>query len=148
MPSIEVSIRVEGPLPAEEATELADLGLRARTDEVVLEGTVTDQAALIGVLERLRRAGLRLREVSSTAPSPASDDVAFVTVAGRAADLVRVVLGDVPVTEDEATTTAEVAPACTDVLFAVIERLSGLGLDLRAVHVGRSASPRPVRGDP
>lgn len=146
MPSIEVSIRVEGTLPAEEATELTDVGLRARRDEVVLEGTVTDQEALIGVLERLRRAGLQLREVTSMPPSPPSD-VAFVTVAGRAADLVRVVLGDVPVTENEATTTAEVAPVCTDVLFAAIERLSGLGLDLREVRVGRSASPRPVRGD-
>ena len=146
MPSIEVSIRVEGTLPAEEATELTDVGLRARRDEVVLEGTVTDQAALIGVLERLRRAGLRLRSVSPTAPD--ADDVAVITIAGRVADLVRAVLGDVPVTEDDATTTAEVAPACTDDLFVVIERLSGLGLDLRAVRVGRSASPRPVRGVP
>ncbi|MCA1781228.1 MAG: hypothetical protein LC679_03370, partial [Intrasporangiaceae bacterium] len=60
MTSIDICIYAEGSLPAEEVIELADLGLHWRPDQVVLDGTVADQAALIGVLERLRRAGMRI----------------------------------------------------------------------------------------
>lgn len=145
MPSIEVSICAEGSLPPEEIVELADLGVHSRVDQVVLDGTVTDQAALIGVLERLRRAGLRIRDVAPAARTLDDDDdgVAFIAVAGQVGDLVRAVLDIAVVTEQPTTTTAEMVLSSADDLFDAIERLGGLGLELRSVHVGRSADPPP-----
>lgn len=143
MPPIEISICAEGSLPTEEISELADIGIHGRTDQVVLEGTVHDQAALVGVLERLRRAGLHIREVAPAAEAARGVEVARIAVGGRVGDIVRAVLGDAPVTEGDDMTTAEVVLSSADVLFDVIERLGGLGLELRSVHVGRSASPGP-----
>lgn len=154
MPSIEVCICAEGTLPAEEVLELADLGIHTHVDHVVLDGTVVDQAALMGVLELLRRSGMRIRDVAPAASDRDShrrddrDDthVASLSVVGRAGDLLRAVLGDAVVTEQSTTTTAEVVLSRADDLFDVLGRLGALGLEVRSVHVGRSADPSPGDG--
>jgi hypothetical protein len=143
LPPIDVCIYAEGVLPADEVSELADLGIHSHVDHVVLDGTVVDQAALIGVLERLRRAGLRIRDVAPAARDDDAEQVAFLSFAGRAGDLLRAVLDDAVVTEDETTTTAEVVLSRADDLFDMLGRLGALGLELRAVHVGRSSDPLP-----
>ena len=111
--------------------------LQARRRDGVLE------LARDRVLERLRRAGLHIREVAPAAEAARGVEVARIAVGGRVGDIVRAVLGDAPVTEGDDMTTAEVVLSSADVLFDVIERLGGLGLELRSVHVGRSASPGP-----
>jgi hypothetical protein len=143
LPPIDVCIYAEGVLPADEVSELADLGIHSHVDHVVLDGTVVDQAALIGVLERLRRAGLQIRDVAPAARDEDGEQVAFLSFAGRAGDLLRAVLDDAVVTEDETTTTAEVVLSRADDLFDMLGRLGALGLELRAVHVGRSSDPLP-----
>lgn len=146
MPPIDICIYAEGVLPADEVSELADLGIHSHVDHVVLDGTVVDQAALIGVLERLRRAGLRIRDVAPAAKDEDADQVALLSFAGRAGELLRAVLEEAVVTEDETTTTAEVVLSRADDLFDMLGRLGALGLELRAVHVGRSSDPHPGDG--
>ncbi|MFN2319182.1 MAG: hypothetical protein ABR500_05820 [Dermatophilaceae bacterium] len=141
MTSIDICIYAEGSLPAEEVIELADLGLHWRPDQVVLDGTVADQAALIGVLERLRRAGMRIREVSSASSGEDDRHLALIAVVGQVGDLVRAVLVDAVVTEQPTTTTAEVVLSRDDDLFDAIRRLGELSLELCAVQVVRSADP-------
>ncbi|MFK5635839.1 hypothetical protein [Ornithinimicrobium sp. LYQ103] len=148
MPPIEVSIFAEGSLPPEEIVELADLGVHSRADQVVLDGTVTDQAALIGVLERLRRADLRIRDVWPAARPCGDKDAAHIVVTGRVGGLVRSVLDIGVVTEQPTMTTVVLALSSADDLFDAIERLGGLGLELRSVHVGRPAVLPPDDGDP
>lgn len=146
MPSIDVCIHAEGSLPAAEIRELADLGIHSHVDHIVLDGTVVDQAALMGVLERLRRAGLHIRDVSPAAHDAETDHVLFLTVVGHAGSLLNAVLDDAVVTEQATTTTAEVALIRDDDLFDLLGRLAALGLELRSVHVGRSAEPPPGDG--
>ena len=148
MASIEVCIHAEGSLSPEELTELADLGIRRLVDHVVLDGTVADQAALIGVLERLRRAGLRIRDVSPGAGGETDERVASLTVVGRVGGLLRALLTDSVVSEHLRTTSVEVVLRRPDDLFDILRRLGSLGLELRSVHVGRSADPSPGEDPP
>lgn len=145
---IEVCICAEGTLAREELAELADLGVASRGEQVLLDGTVADQAALLGALELLRRAGLRIRDVEAGSRDDADDRVVTLAVSGRAGSLLRAVLEDAVILEDEATTTATLRLGASDDLFDVLSRLGALGLDLRAVHVGRSADPPPGGGHP
>lgn len=146
MPPIEVSICAEGSLPPEELAELADLGVHSRVDQVVLDGTVADQAALIGVLERLRRAGLRIRDVSPGSSVENDDHVTTLAIVGQVGALLRAILTDSVVSEHSTTTTAEVILNRPDDLFDVLGRLGSLGLELRSVHVGRSSDSSPGGG--
>ena len=159
MPSIEVCICAEGSLPAEAILELADLGIHTHVDHVVLDGAVVDQAALMGVLELLRRSGLRVRDVSPAETGragrrdvhPCDDDglddhLVSLSIVGRTGDLLRAVLDGAVVTEQPTTTTAEVVLSRADDLFEVLGRLGALGLELRSVHVGRSVEPHPGDG--
>lgn len=148
MPSIDVCIHAEGSLPAAEIRELADLGIHRHVDHVVLDGTVVDQEALMGVLERLRRAGLHIRDVAPAVRGRDEGHVASLSIVGHAADLLRAVLPDAVVTEQATTTTAEVVLNRDDDLFDLLGRLGALGLELRSVHVGRSAEPVPGDGNP
>lgn len=145
MSPIDVCICAEGSLPADEISELADLGLRSHVEHVVLDGTVVDQAALIGVLERLRRAGLRIHEMTPgrrQSPDRAGQR-AVVSVVGLVGEMLSAALDKAEVTEEPATTTAEVPVSCTDDLFNLLHRLEALGLDLRALHLDRSAVGLP-----
>jgi hypothetical protein len=82
-------IRVSGPLPADAVTEFADVDVVTTTDvTTVLSGDLADQAALLGLLARLRAFGLTVVEVrrmlrptdadadTDTEPGAAPDDAA------------------------------------------------------------------------
>jgi hypothetical protein len=149
VPAIEVRICADGCLPPAEVAELKGLGIDRAVEQVVLDGCVVDQAALMGVLERLRRAGLTIRDVApretdgvGTHADDADDaadaevgEVAEVAVLGRVGEIVRSVLPFATVTEGAATTTIEIAVASSDGVFDVLHRLEALALELREVHV-------------
>jgi hypothetical protein len=146
VPAIEVRICADGCLPPSEVAELEGLGIDRAVEQVVLDGCVVDQAALMGVLERLRRAGLTIRDVAPREPDAGgthADDaadtevgeVAEVAVLGRVGEIVRSVLPFATVTEGAATTTIEIALASSDEVFDVLHRLEALALELREVHV-------------
>jgi hypothetical protein len=63
MAEISVEVRVSGLLPEDALEELGDLSVTTTTATTVLAGTVTDQAALLGLLARLRAQGLTVTEV-------------------------------------------------------------------------------------
>jgi hypothetical protein len=152
MPSIEVRIRAEGALRDTDLQELA--GFRAVPDAggVVLRGAVVDQAALMGVLCRLRRAGLSVRDVDKVpAPSAVAKEqpvrhrnapgaVARIAIVGNVADLLEGAFGSVSVMEEPATTTIEIGVRDTAELYAVLDRLETLALELHELHV----RPGPV----
>lgn len=138
MPGIDVIICAEGNLPEDEARELTDLGLRSHVDHVVLDGTVVDQAALLGVLERLHRAGMTIREVGPSERRPDCARHARLAVVGAVGDLLRDVLAEAVVTEEPATTTAEIGLTSDDDVFDLLQRIESLGLEIRALRIGRS----------
>lgn len=66
-------IGVAGSLPPEVAEELENLRVVSQSTETVLQGPVVDQAALIGIRNRLQGLGIELREVRQLASGlPAS----------------------------------------------------------------------------
>ena len=138
MPGIDVCICAEGNLPEEEARELEDLGMSSHVDHVVLDGTVVDQAALLGVLERLRRAGLTIREVGPTGRHPDRVRHARLSVVGHVAELLSGSLEDAVMVEEPATTTVEIGLAGDDEVFELLRRVESLGLDIRSLHIGPS----------
>lgn len=139
MTGIDVRICAEGSLPEDEVDELADLGMLSHVDHVVLEGAVADQAALMGVLERLRRAGMTIRDVGPAGRRAECPRHARISVAGQVGDLLGSVLDGAFVTEEPATTTAEVRLTSDDEVFDLLRRIEALGLDIRALRIGRSA---------
>jgi hypothetical protein len=144
MSPIEVSICAQGSLPPQEVEELAALGLRERADQVQLHGYVADQAALVGVLERLRRAGMQIRHLSPGGSASGGTERAHIGVAGNVGALLRTVLDDAVVSEADAMTTVTVALTDPDELFEVIRRLGDLGLQLHRVHVGEGLAGQPL----
>lgn len=142
MASIRVCIHAEGSLPPAELSELADLGIHRHVDHLVLDGTVADQAALIGVLERLRRAGLRIRDVLP-APSESDDLMASLAIVGQVGGLLRALFTDAVVIERSRTTSVDLPLRRADDLFDALSRFGALGLELQSIHVRRSADPFP-----
>lgn len=67
---IDFEIRVAGEVPAQVLADLTDAHFVRRGVETVLHGPVQDQAALIGIINRLQLLGVELREVRQVA-SPA-----------------------------------------------------------------------------
>jgi hypothetical protein len=63
MAGLQVEIRIVGAVPAELLEELAGVEVIRQTMETVLQGSLTDQAALIGIINRLQGLGVELREV-------------------------------------------------------------------------------------
>ena len=140
MTGIDVCICAEGNLPEDEVHELTDLGMRSHVDHVILEGAVADQAALMGVLERLRRAGMAIREVGPAGRRAECPRHARLSVVGQVGDLLSSVLDGALVTEEPATTTAEVDLTSDDDVFELLQRIEALGLDIRALRIDRSAA--------
>ncbi|KAB7745247.1 hypothetical protein GA707_04680 [Nostocoides sp. F2B08] len=138
MTGIDVCIWAEGNLPEGEEQEIADLGMRSHVDHVVLEGAVADQAALMGVLERLHRAGMTIREFGPAGHRPEYPRHARLSVVGQVGDLLGTVLHGALVTEEPATTTAEIDLTSDDDVFDLLRRIETLGLDIRALRIGRS----------
>lgn len=69
MVDIGVEVRISGVLPAEALEELGDLSVATTAASTVLTGSVTDQAALLGLVARLRAYGLQVTEVRRV-PAP------------------------------------------------------------------------------
>ena len=63
MAAVEFEIRVAGRLPADVLEELEDVRVITQDVETVMRGPVRDQAALIGIINRLQGQGLELRGV-------------------------------------------------------------------------------------
>jgi hypothetical protein len=68
MTALEFEIRIAGALPTEVLEELEHLRVVTQSTETVLQGPVTDQAALIGIINRLQGLGIELREVRQLGP--------------------------------------------------------------------------------
>ena len=63
MTSLHLEIRVVGVVPAGLLEELEGVQVVAESVETVLQGSLVDQAALIGMINRLQGLGVELREV-------------------------------------------------------------------------------------
>lgn len=69
MAEISVEVRISGLLPEDARDDVGDLSVRTTGASTVLTGEVTDQAALLGLLARLRAHGLQVTEVRRV-PAP------------------------------------------------------------------------------
>ena len=56
-------IRVVGPVSADVIEELEDLHVVSQAVDTVLRGPIQDQAALVGIINRLQSWGIELRSV-------------------------------------------------------------------------------------
>lgn len=146
MAAIEVWVSAYGVLHEVVRPEIGELDVHTDGSLVVLHGVLADQAALLGLLERLRRSGLRLRDVElverTGQPSARTSSlaVARIDVRGRVSDLLHAVLVDACRVEECSTTTLEVDLDDEDAIFEVLADIEGLALDLCALHIrpGRS----------
>lgn len=71
MTALEYEIRVEGIVPAEVLEEIEGVHVTTQPVGTILRGTVVDQAALHGVINRLQSLGLELVEVRRLTRGPA-----------------------------------------------------------------------------
>ena len=69
--AVEFEIRVAGRLPADVLEELEDVRVITQDVETVMRGPVRDQAALIGIINRLQGLGIELRALRQIAASQA-----------------------------------------------------------------------------
>lgn len=73
-PAMQYEIRVAGHLDAHWTTSLGALSLRLEDDgTTVLRGSVVDQAALHGLLQRLRDVGIPLISLTPVQPEPSTE---------------------------------------------------------------------------
>jgi hypothetical protein len=63
MTNLHIEIRVIGVVPAELLEELDGVQVVTESVETVLQGSLPDQSALIGMINRLQGLGVELREV-------------------------------------------------------------------------------------
>ena len=61
--TMQLEIRVVGVVPTELLEELDGVRVVTKSVETVLRGSLADQAALIGMINRLQSLGVELREV-------------------------------------------------------------------------------------
>jgi hypothetical protein len=77
MTVMEFEIRVSGALPTSVLEELGSVRVVTQSLETVLQGPVPDQAALIGIINRLQGLGVELRgvrQLGGAAPGAQSAD--------------------------------------------------------------------------
>jgi len=67
MTALHFEIRVAGTVPADVLAELDDVRIITQSVETVLRGPVPDQAALIGIINRLQGWGIELHAVRQLA---------------------------------------------------------------------------------
>lgn len=147
-----VRIGVRGAVPGALREELAGFVENVMPGGWVLVGSVADQAALLGTLERLHLAGLRIHDVeqlmtpsagplpgAGTALPPARGLRARIQVEGRVAALLARTLAREHVAEQPVTTSVEVHLEDDVDLFRLLARLESLALVVREVHIGPEA---------
>ena len=61
--ALHVEIRVVGAVPTEVLEELDGVQVVTESVETILQGSLADQSALIGMINRLQSLGVELREV-------------------------------------------------------------------------------------
>ena len=71
MTALHVEIRVAGSVPAAVLEELEDLHVSSEQLQTVLRGPVQDQAALIGIINRLQDWGIELHSIQQLQPGEA-----------------------------------------------------------------------------
>lgn len=74
MTAVEFEIRVTGALPQNVLTELGGVRVVTQSLETVLQAPVQDQAALIGIINRLQSLGVEIRGVRQLGTPAASTD--------------------------------------------------------------------------
>jgi hypothetical protein len=60
---INYEVRITGPVPDEALEDLGEVSVATAAASTVISGSVADQAALLGLLARLRAHGLLITEV-------------------------------------------------------------------------------------
>ena len=73
MTALDYEIRVEGLVPADVLEEIEGVQVATQPVGTILRGTVVDQAARHGVINRLQSLGLELVEVRRLARGPAGE---------------------------------------------------------------------------
>ena len=63
MAAMDFEIRVVGPVPADVLDELENIHAVTEAVDTVLRGPVQDQAALVGIINRLQSWGIELRGI-------------------------------------------------------------------------------------
>lgn len=63
MAAVEFEIRVAGPVPASVLEEPENIEVVTEAVDTVLRGPVQDQAALVGIINRLQSWGIELRGI-------------------------------------------------------------------------------------
>ena len=63
MASMDFEIRVVGPVPADVLDELEGIHVVTEAVDTALRGPVQDQAALVGIINRLQSWGIELRGI-------------------------------------------------------------------------------------
>jgi hypothetical protein len=74
MTELHIEIRVAGPVAANVLVELGDLRVVSERVETVLRGPVPDQAALVGMINRLQTWGVELESLRQLAPDALAPD--------------------------------------------------------------------------
>lgn len=69
MTAVEFEFRVAGTVPAEVLDELEDIRVVTESFETVLRGPISDQAALIGIINMLHGWGIELRGIQQLRPA-------------------------------------------------------------------------------
>ncbi len=72
MTIVEFEIRVAGTVPTDVLNELGDVHVVTQAVETLLQGPVVDQAALVGIINRLQSLGIELRGVRQIPAIPAA----------------------------------------------------------------------------
>jgi hypothetical protein len=70
MAEIAYEVRISGLVPEDALEELGDVDISTAAASTVLTGSVADQAALLGLLARLRAQGLEITEVRRVPRGP------------------------------------------------------------------------------
>ncbi len=137
MSALEVRICARGSLTHADRLELPEFEERIDGPLLVLRGRVLDHPALLGVLDRLRRAGLSISDIDvAPAGCPAGGPaVARFEFQGQLGELLRHVVRDGRVNES-ATTTLEVElTEDQESLFRILTLLEDMALEFTEVHV-------------
>ena len=72
MSDIKFEVRISGLVPEDALEDLGDVSVTTTTASTVITGALADQAALIGLLDRLRAHGLLVTEVRRVPAAPES----------------------------------------------------------------------------
>ena len=143
MSQILVQVDATGVVSGELRNELA--GVLAGQDEfgvTVLRGTVLDNAALMGLLHRLRHAGLHVINMDAMPASEPhavgmaiADDVVTLDLRGRLDDQSASLLDGGQVIQESVTTTVRYRVASGSDLGALLNQVEALNLQLMHLNV-------------